>query len=253
MEQDKAGENYWNSVWKEKMVIDEIDINYYTNRLLHNLYQKYFKFDKTKKVLEIGCALSANLLYFNKYFGYQINGFDYEVDAVKKTINIYNTMNYKANIFHRDFFSKDETDKYNRFTPFGVFEHFENIEDSIAHTRHYLKDNGIILTVIPNMNGIIGLLQKLLNKPVYDVHIPYTREDIKNAHEKAGYNTLFCNYYGLYQAGVINLTGNKFGNILRKLLAIPGKPIYYLYKLTKIPFDSKYISPYIIYIGILKP
>ncbi len=33
---------------------------------------------------------------------------------------------------------------------------------------------------------------------------------------------------------VINLTGNKFGNILRKLLAIPGKPIYYLYKLTKI-------------------
>ena len=61
MEQDKAGEKYWNSVWNEKIVIDEIDINYYTNRLLHNLYQKYFQ--------------------FNKYFGYQINGFDYEIEV----------------------------------------------------------------------------------------------------------------------------------------------------------------------------
>ena len=162
-------------------------------------------------------------------------------------------MNYKANIFHRDFFSKEKIDKYDILTSFGVFEHFENIENSIAHTKHYLKDNGIILTVIPNMNGIVGLLQKLLNKPVYDIHIPYTREEIKNAHEKAGYHTLFCDYYGLYQAGVINLTGNRFENLLRKLLAIPGKPIYYLYKLAKIPFDSRYISPYIIYIGVLKP
>jgi len=252
MQQDKAGENYWNLVWNEKTVINEIDINYYTNRLLHELYKKYFKYDKSKKILEIGCALSAYLLYFNKHFGYQINGFDYEVEAVKKTKEIYNAMNYKANIYYRDFFSKEDTPKYDILTSFGVFEHFEDLNNSIAHTKHYLKDNGMILTVIPNMNGIIGVLQKLLNKPVYDVHIPYTKEDIKSAHEKAGYNTLFCDYYGLYQAGVVNLAGNRYENILRKLLAIPGKPLYYLNRLTNISFDSKYISPYVIYIGVLK-
>lgn len=252
MGQDKAGKGYWNSVWDKKKAINKIDINYYTNRVLHDLYQKYFQYDKTKTVLEIGCALSANLLYFHEHFGYRINGFDYDLEAVNKTRDLYKGMGYEANIFHRDFFSQEEIDKYDVVISFGVFEHFENIEASIAHTRHYLKSDGIILTVIPNMNGIIGLLQKLLNRSIYDIHIPYTREDIKSAHEKAGYHTLFCNYYGLYQAGVINLLGNRFENILRKLLAIPGKPIYYFHKLTGISLDSKYISPYIIYIGALK-
>jgi len=33
MEQDKAGENYWNSVWNDKNFIHEVDISYHTNRL----------------------------------------------------------------------------------------------------------------------------------------------------------------------------------------------------------------------------
>jgi len=246
---DKTGRDYWNSIWNKKISINEIEINYYTNKIIHELYKKFFRYDRTKKIIEIGCALSANLLYFNKYFGYHINGFDYEVESVEKTREIYSRMGYDANIYHRDFFSDEETEKYDIVTSFGVFEHFEDINGSIAHTRHYLKDNGMILTVIPNMNGIVGLLQKLLNRPVYDVHIPYTKEEMKNAHENAGYKTLFCDYFGLYQAGVINLDGNKYDTMLRKVLAIPGKPIYYFNKITKIPLDSQAISPYIIYIG----
>ncbi len=244
---DKAGKEYWN----EKIIINEIDVNYYTNKLLHNLYQKYFSYDKNKKILEIGCALSPNLLYFNKNYGYQINGFDYEKEAVVKTKYLYEKMGYKANIFYRDFFSNETIEKYDILTSFGEFEHFENLDKNILHTLHYLKQNGMILTVIPNMNGIVGFFQKTLNRTVYDVHIPYTKEDIKNAHEKAGYKTLFCNYFGLYQAGVVNLKGLKNENLIQKILAVPGKPIYLLHKITKISFDSKYLSPYIIYIGKL--
>lgn len=251
MAEDKAGKEYWNNIWNDKILINELNVNYYTNKLLHNLYKKYFKYDTNKKMLEIGCALSPNLLYFNKYFGYQINGFDYEKEAVKKTKYLYETMGYEANIFYRDFFSNDYSKKYDVVSSFGVFEHFENLAKSITHTTNYLKEEGLILTVIPNMNGIIGFLQKILNKSVYDVHIPYTKEEIINAHKQAGYTILFCDYFGLYQAGVINLKGNKYENNLQKILAIPGKPIYYLYKFLKFSFDSKLISPYIICIGKL--
>ncbi len=252
MEKDRAGEMYWQEVWGKKSAIDEIDIQYYTNALLHELYKKYFQVDRTKTILEIGCAFSANLLYFNKYFGYQINGFDYEAASVERTELIYRAMHREANIFHHDLFSEKEVGQYDIVSSFGVFEHFENLDQSIAHTVRYLKNEGRILTVIPNMNGIVGLLQKFFNKPVYNIHIPYSKEEIKSAHEKAGYRTLFCDYYGIYQAGVINLEGNRFEKTLRKLLAIPGKPLYWLYRLTNLPFDSKYTSPYIIYIGALK-
>ena len=72
MKEDKAGSEYWNSVWTDKIVIHEIDINYYTNSLLHDLYTRYFKIDKDINIVEIGCSLSANLLYFNKYYKYYL-------------------------------------------------------------------------------------------------------------------------------------------------------------------------------------
>ena len=158
-------------------------------------------------------------------------------------------MGYIADIYHRDFFSKEETQVYDVISSFGVFEHFENLDKSIEQTKVYLKEEGMILTVIPNMNGVVGFLQKLLNRKVYDVHIPYTRQNILEAHEKSGYKTLFCDYYGLYQSGVINVSGIKNESIIRKVLAIPGKPLYFLSKFLHWNFSNKMISPYIIYIG----
>ena len=246
---DKAGEAYWSTVWDGKTEVNEIDIEYYTNKLLHELYRRYLPIDESKSVVEIGCALSSNLPYFHKYFGYRINGFDYEAEAVLKTRKIYELMGLKANIFHRDFFSDEETEKFDIVISFGVFEHFEDLDGSIQHTTKYINENGVILTLIPNMNGITGFLQKTLNRKVYDIHIPYTREDLQRAHEKAGYKTVFCDYYGLYQAGVVNLSGSRYEKWLRKLLAIPGKPLYRLYQWGMRRFDSVYLSPYIVYIG----
>jgi cyclopropane fatty-acyl-phospholipid synthase-like methyltransferase len=249
VKEDRAGSEYWNSVWTDKVVIHETDIDYYTNSLLHKLYKQFFKCDEDKSIVEIGCSLSANLLYFNKYYRYQINGFDYEKVSALKTQEIYEGMGYEANIYHRDFFSKDKSETYDVVSSFGVFEHFENLDQSIKQIKHYLKDDGIILTVIPNMNGVVGFFQKLLNRKVYDVHIPYTKEEILEAHKNAGFDTLFCNYYGLYQSGVINVSGIKYETITRKLLAIPGKPLYFLSKFFHWDFSSKIISPYVIYIG----
>jgi len=91
-------------------------------------------------------------------------------------------------------------------------------KESIKHTSLYLNKNGIIITVIPNMNGIVGFLQKIFNKKVYDVHIPYTKDDILKAHENANYKTLFCDYYGIYQGGVVNLNGIKYEFFLNKYI-----------------------------------
>jgi len=245
---DKAGREYWNKVWGGKIDVSKIDINYYTNNLLHQLFLKYLPKEKLR-ICEIGCAMSPYLLYFKDYFDYEIYGFDYDKEAVKKTLYIYNQYGYKANIFYRNFFSNDPFDKVDVLFSMGVFEHFSNLEESIKHTNLYLKDDGIIITIIPNMNGIVGLLQKIFNKKVYDIHFPYTKKDLLFAHEKAGYKTLFCDYFGIYQGGVINLGDIKYKNIISKLLAMPGKPLYYLNKFTNFKLDSKFNSPYVVYIG----
>jgi 2-polyprenyl-3-methyl-5-hydroxy-6-metoxy-1,4-benzoquinol methylase len=246
---DKAGVEYWNNVWQRNNTIAKFDYKYYTNSLIHNLFQKYLNYDKNKSICEIGCAFSAFLPYFKDNFGFDINGFDYDNDAVLMTRKIYKEMGYEANIFYKDFFEKEVKTKYDILFSWGVFEHFENLDNSILHTKNYLKDEGIIITVIPNMNGIVGFLQKTLNKKVYDIHIPYKKKDILKAHENAGYKTLFCDYFGIYQGGVVNIVDIKFESLIGKVLSIPGKPLFYLNHFLHINLNSELISPYIIYIG----
>jgi len=245
---DKAGKKYWNSVWSDRGLIQKINTNYYTYQLLHQVFNKYLHKDSTKTICEIGCAMSPYLLYFHDHFDFQINGFDYDCDALKKTEVIYKHMDYQCKLYCHNFFEEPRK-RYDILFSWGVFEHFENLEDSIAHTVKYLVKDGFIVTLIPNMNGIVGFLQKFFNKRVYDIHIPYTKNDLLKAHEEAGYRTLFCDYIGIYQAGVININGVKNEEMIRKLLAIPGKPLFYLHKFTKLKFDSSFNSPYILYIG----
>jgi len=246
MNNDIATQTYWKNVWNQYRYISKFDKNYYTNSLLDGLFKKYLPKDKTKEICEIGCALSPYLLYFHDEFEYQINGFDYDKNAVEKTKEIYLKLGYDANIYYHDFFDSPK-EQYNILFSMGVFEHFKNLDSCIEHTLDYLKEEGYIVTIIPNMNGIVGFLQKLLNKKVYDIHIPYTKEDILHAHKKSGYKTLFCDYFGVYQGGVINIMDLKYKNIISKLLAVPGKPLFYLNKILAI--DSKMNSPYIVYIG----
>lgn len=245
---DKAGRKYWQNVWKEK-TINKLDLNYYTNKLLDDLFKSIFSYDNTKTICEIGCAFSAYLLYFNDEFGFQINGCDYERISAVKTAEIYKKMGYKANIFYKDFFSNSIVNRYDILFSWGVFEHFDNLNNSILKTRDYVNSNGYIVTVIPNMNGLVGFFQKIFNKKIYDVHIPYTKYELFKAHENAGYKTIFCDYFGIWQMGVVNISNIKYEDKIGKILAIPGKPLFYLSKIFKKDISSKYFSPYIIYVG----
>ena len=249
---DRAGMEYWQDVWQSKELIAKIDLSYYTYRLLDELFKNYFPIDNTKSVCEIGCAMSPYLLYFHDRFGYTIHGFDYDCKAVEKTKRIYRSMGYEANIFCQDLFAPYEGESFDLLTSFGVFEHFEDLSSSLEHTKKFLKPGAFILTLIPNMRGVVGWLQKCFNPRVYNIHVPYTSHDLRMSHESVGYETLFCDYYGTYQGGVINIDNHSQKVLLQKLFALPGKPLYRLQKILGKRFDSKMISPYVIYIGKLR-
>lgn len=249
---DKAGVTYWQDVWDDKNTIIKIDLNYYTYHLLDELFLRFLPKDNSKTICEIGCAMSAYLLYFHERFGYKINGFDYDCQAAQKSAQIYHNMGYEANIFCQDLFEPYVGESFDILTSFGVFEHFENLQQSLVHTKKFLKKNGIIVTLIPNMRGIMGWLQKSLDRHVYDIHVPYMPIDLRSAHEQLGYETLFCDYYGTYQGGVVNVDNHPKKELLQKLFAIPGQPLYRIQQILGKRLDSKIISPYVIYIGKLR-
>jgi len=51
-------------------------------------------------------------------------------------------------------------------------------------------------TEIPNMVGFNGLIQKLANRPIFDIHVPLDLDALVKAHELVGFNfwnvVIFC-------------------------------------------------------------
>src|SRR5262249_34751476 len=50
------------------------------------------------------------------------------------------------------------------------------------------------VTIVPNLAGWLGALQKRLNRRIYDLHVPLTPRLISQAHEEAGLEILEARY-----------------------------------------------------------
>ena len=225
--QDKAGENYWSDVWDRTTLPSPINlksnsVNTYPDRLLNQLFKKAFSTidTKGKKLLEIGCGNSVLLPYLAKEFGFEVYGIDYSKKGCLQSELILKRDGINGTIICEDAFNPS-TNLLNSFDvvcSFGVAEHFQNTGNTLESFARFLKQDGLLITTIPNMKGMTGSLHKLLNRPVYDIHVPLDKKDMHKAIEDANLSEE-VNEYFLAFSFAITLEG------------IDGKPIpYYILK-----------------------
>src|SRR2546426_10662461 len=69
----------------------------------------------------------------------------------------------------------------------------------------YLLTCRRIITVIPNLAGVLGSLQKALDRSVYDVHVPLDRLRVAGAHREAGLEVIRCDYFLFANFCVLNV------------------------------------------------
>jgi 2-polyprenyl-3-methyl-5-hydroxy-6-metoxy-1,4-benzoquinol methylase len=106
---------------------------------------------------------------------------------------------------------------------FGVVEHFDDTASCLRAASSFLKPGGLLITNIPNMVGWIGSVQKMVNKPVYDIHQLIDRARLREAHELAGLQVIECDYFVSTSFGVNNLIGisiNTVMGFLKKVLLV---------------------------------
>lgn len=192
---DKAGEAYWTSFWENNELpapirLEEKTISNYAFRKLHDFYKKAFDNypTKGKSLIEIGCGNSVYLSYFNKYFGFEVNGLDYSELGCRQTRKILERDKINGNIYKGDLFHPDENllNRFDAVCSFGVVEHFDDTAGVINRISRFAKPGGYIITSIPNLTGLTGFLQKIMNRPVYDIHKVMTLDFFKDEVNKAG-------------------------------------------------------------------
>jgi 2-polyprenyl-3-methyl-5-hydroxy-6-metoxy-1,4-benzoquinol methylase len=211
---DKAGKHYWDKAWGTYDMPKEVNprdggLPNHINRRFHEYFCQIFSEANTqgKKILEIGCARSVWLPYFSKEFGFNVTGIDYSEIGCQQAMQVLSKAEVKGEIVCADFFSPPGSmlKAFDVVVSFGVLEHFKDTAACVAAFSKFLKPGGLLITNIPNLLGLNGLIQKVVNRTIFDIHVSIDINTLKRAHQINGLRIISCNYFLFANFGVLNL------------------------------------------------
>jgi 2-polyprenyl-3-methyl-5-hydroxy-6-metoxy-1,4-benzoquinol methylase len=201
---DRAGAEFWEEWWKRSRLPAPIDPyrpglkNYVVRKFHHNFERLFEGYDTSSmELIEVGCAQSVYLPYFAKHFGFKVSGIDRSAMGCDRARTVLEREGVKGEVYCADFFSVPAQliGRFDVLISFGVVEHFEQTAEAVRAMPRLLKPEGRMITVIPNFTGVLGEYQKLLDRDVYNAHVPLSRESLASAHREAGLEIESCDYF----------------------------------------------------------
>jgi 2-polyprenyl-3-methyl-5-hydroxy-6-metoxy-1,4-benzoquinol methylase len=255
-----SSKEYWDEVLKKANLPVMVSLKQYSPWLINSFFRKFIQAGNYKTLIEVGSGSSAWLPFLAQEYNLEVSGLDYSETGCKiceenlKMLGI----NFDE-IICEDVLKWDSGKKYDIIISFGVVEHFENPGEILKIMHSHLAENGLIITIVPNLLGISGKLTKYFLPDVYGIHKIISRNYLKKLHEISGYECLKNDYTGFFYPVVIpwsvKTTGFFFkkGSLRRKLtmriIELINAFITRLLRTTKIRFSSQYFSPFVICIG----
>lgn len=269
-------QNYWDEIWFNdrkvkkfnpikililffKKILGEKAENYTEYILWEIIYKKYLPQQKGLKILEIGSAPGWNLVKFNKKFAYEPFGIEFSsVGAERNRQKFIGAKLNPENVIEADFFSPDIHNKYQEFFDLvmsgGFIEHFDDVKETIAKHLNLLKKGGILIISVPNLQGLNKFLAKFFYKGIESTHnfSILNKERLEEQFNDFDLEKIYCNYFGVLYFNLFVLDNKSrlkywFYRFLVRIQSIMN----YLFRIIfdKKPKESKFFSPYIIFIA----
>lgn len=267
-----AEKQYWDSVYNKMNDLNDNKFSFkdfiknltrdFSNFLIwEEILPRFFKKNKSVKVLEVGCAPGKYLYKMKELFLYEPFGVDYSQKGVlitreffrKKGLNPENII--QADVFDEDFQNKNK-DKFDVVFSRGFIEHFDNVSSVVDMHTNLLKKDGLLFIMIPNLQGLNYFFGKFLNIDSFILHNLeiMNKDNFKSLFKEDKFQTLFLDYVGVFSFGLFN-TNKRWKYLLYRILLLIQRPFDFCFRvLYKLGFNikSRYSSPYLLFIGIKK-
>jgi SAM-dependent methyltransferase len=195
MESDLAGKSYWDEMWGSRDLPPPFDptvksLRNWVDYGLHLFFTEALAARRRPgaKLLEVGCASSVWLPYFSREQGFTVSGVDYSAVGCDRERALLRREGVAGEVVCEDFFSPSPAlhGSFDVVVSNGVVEHFRPTSGCVRAISRYLRPGGLMVTVIPSFAGAMGHLQRLLDREVYDKHVPLSAEQLAAAHAEAG-------------------------------------------------------------------
>ena len=213
---DLAGRSYWDDTWREENLPPRLDPSQsgWRNHVVRQFHQEMLAaIDELRtpgrQLLEIGCARSAFLPYLARDFSFRVNGLDYSEGGAAQARRILEREGVEGHVTCADMFCPPSTmlGKFDVVLSYGVMEHFRSTSDALRAAAKFLVPGGLLITLVPNLAGLTGWVQKQLNRSVYDIHKPLDCQELADATTSAGLELVFARYLTSSNFGIVNLAG----------------------------------------------
>ncbi len=147
-------------------------------------------------VVEVGCGGSVWLPYFRKVLGWRAAGVDYSPRGCALARRVLNRAGVDVPIHCCDLFAPlpELIEAFDAVVSFGVVEHFVPTSHVISAMARFIRPGGVVVTMVPNMVGWLGALQKQLNRSIYEQHVPLSPALLADAHADAGLEVFESRY-----------------------------------------------------------
>ncbi|HHT9107470.1 MAG TPA: class I SAM-dependent methyltransferase [Candidatus Wunengus sp. YC63] len=254
--QKLSTKEHWDSIFKHVKLprINSPDI--YGYFITMQFIDEVLKDEKKKTFLEIGCGASGWLPYFARKYSVRVSGLDYAEEGCRLAEENLKILGIRyGEIICTDFFAWKSIKKYDIIFSYGVLEHFENPETFIELCHAHLNDDGIIISLVPNLNGIIGTVSNYVVPEIYRMHKVISKDDLKAMHEEQGFKNIKTDYAGIFSLSVIPWEKSKLcffkENSLRrflclKIISLTSLLLSTIFKRIRQQMTSRCFSPYLI-------
>jgi 2-polyprenyl-3-methyl-5-hydroxy-6-metoxy-1,4-benzoquinol methylase len=264
---DKAGREYWDEAWSGRDLPDPIDpldrrIDNHVRRRLHRFMSPHLAAagsgaaNRRPELIEVGCAGSRWLPYFAKEFNFLVSGLDYSEVGCNQARAVLEKASVAGEIYHGDIFDPPSALLY-RFDvvfSFGLVEHFSPTDRIVRQLAKLARVGGSVITIIPNMTHVVGWLQKLVDRNVYNVHVPLDERQLIDVHETCGLSVTDASYLGSVDWSVVNFSGHagRWSYPILVRLAAWATKVVWIAEVAGFPeIRNRWTSPYIVCVATL--
>ena len=217
-QEDLAGQPYWDENWREGALPPRFDPSRrgwrnHVVREFHRAMTVAIAERRTagRRLLEIGCARSSFLPYMALDFGFQVEGLDYSPAGAAQASRILARDGVDGVVTCGDMFLPPEhmVGQFDVVLSYGVMEHFRDTANALRAAAKFLAPGGVLITLVPNLAGLTGWVQKYLNPRVYEIHVPLDHEQLGTATTDSGLELISSAYVTSSNFGIVNLAGTE--------------------------------------------